>query len=73
MALPASGRSNVDRIWTAVVLPAPLWPSSAQTVPVGTENPTSCSAGTSAERLGDAFELDHEGHDTAAGRFAGDG
>ena len=33
---PASGVSRVVRMWTAVVLPAPFGPSSANTVPAGT-------------------------------------
>src|SRR5215213_386598 len=34
--VPASGTRSVDRMFTVVVLPAPLGPSSARTVPRGT-------------------------------------
>ena len=35
-ALPAEGRASVVRMRIAVVLPAPLWPSSPSTEPAGT-------------------------------------
>ena len=44
-AVPASGRSSVVRMRTAVVLPAPLRPSSAHTVPGGTARSMPRSAG----------------------------
>ena len=39
-AEPASAVESVVRMRTAVVLPAPLGPSSPQTVPRGTSKPT---------------------------------
>src|SRR5690606_33235828 len=50
-ALPASGRSRVVRTRTAVVLPAPLRPSSATTAPVGTARSTPASAGLGPNRF----------------------
>src|SRR5688572_28784920 len=47
-ARPRSGRSRVDRIRSAVVLPAPLGPSSPQTVPAGTDRSKPSSAGGAA-------------------------
>ena len=50
-ARPASGRSSVVRIRTAVVLPAPLGPSSPHTVPAGTASDSPSSATHRAEPL----------------------
>src|SRR5689334_13950093 len=44
VACPASGRSSVPRIRTAVVFPAPFGPSTPSTVPVGTVRSTPSSA-----------------------------
>ena len=43
-ARPASGRISVVRMRTVVVLPAPLRPSRAQTLPAGTRRLTCRSA-----------------------------
>ena len=45
-ARPASGVASVVRILTAVDLPAPFGPSSANTVPAGTANDSPSSAVT---------------------------
>src|ERR1039457_2519680 len=47
MARPPSGRINVVRMRTAVVLPAPLGPSTPSTVPRGTDRSIPRSAWTS--------------------------
>ena len=46
VALPASGVASVVRILTAVDLPAPLGPSSANTLPGATANDSPSSAVT---------------------------
>jgi hypothetical protein len=51
LAVPASGVSNVARMRTAVVLPAPFGPSSPNTVPVRTARLTPSSARVSPNRL----------------------
>ena len=45
-ALPESGFSNVARILTVVVLPAPLGPSTLKTVPSATSSDKSSKART---------------------------
>src|ERR1700733_6434669 len=50
-AEPASGRSSVASIRTVVVLPAPLGPSSATTVPIGTFRSRSATAVKWPKRL----------------------
>ena len=50
-AAPEDGRSSVDKILIVVVFPAPLWPSSAQMDPVGTEKLTSCTARTPPSKV----------------------
>src|SRR6266851_4659903 len=50
-ARPPSGSSNVVRIRTAVVLPAPLGPSTPSTVPRGTDRSIPRSARTSPNDL----------------------
>jgi hypothetical protein len=50
-ARPASGLDSVVRMRTAVVLPAPLGPSRANTVPAATEKLSPSSARTSPARL----------------------
>ena len=47
VARPASGFSSVDRIRTAVVLPAPLGPRTPCTVPSGTDRSMPARAVTS--------------------------
>ena len=44
LACPASGTASVVRIRTAVVLPAPLGPSTPRTEPAGTAKSTPPSA-----------------------------
>ena len=44
--MPESGSRMVERIRTAVVLPAPLGPSSPSTVPVSTSSETPSRART---------------------------
>src|SRR4030081_1146083 len=44
VADPAVGRTRVDRMLIVVVLPAPLWPSSAHTEARATVKLTPCSA-----------------------------
>ena len=51
VASPSSGSARVVRIRTAVVLPAPLGPSTAVTVPVGTSKSIPASAVVSPYRL----------------------
>ena len=51
LALPASGRSSVARIRTAVVLPAPFGPSTPSTVPGRAARSTPASAVVSPKRL----------------------
>src|ERR1017187_7968043 len=51
MARPPSGRISVVRMRTAVVLPAPLGPSTPRTVPRGTDRSIQCSALTSPNDL----------------------
>jgi len=43
-ACPESGRTSVVRTFTAVVLPAPLGPSTPSTVPSGTRRSSPSSA-----------------------------
>src|SRR3984893_15394841 len=45
LADPAVGRTRVDRMLIVVVLPAPLWPSSAHTEARATVKLTPCKAG----------------------------
>ena len=54
-ARPESGVSSVVRIRTAVVLPAPLGPSSPSTDPAGTSRSTPSRARTSPDRLGNTL------------------
>ena len=59
-AVPASGVSSVERMRTAVVLPAPLGPSTPSTVPRGTARSTPCSAFVCPKCLDEALGLDHQ-------------
>lgn len=59
--------SNVERILTVVVFPAPLCPSNAHTDPVGTEKLTSRRAGTLPPNvLATLLSSITESYDTAA-------
>ncbi|SCF92063.1 hypothetical protein GA0115255_111204 [Streptomyces sp. Ncost-T6T-2b] len=40
--VPALGRISPATVWTSVVLPAPLWPTTAWTVPAGTDRSRPC-------------------------------